>query len=81
MPWLINSMVKQHCCLENWQAGKLAHKELETANINVSNDSALEVMESILTKQPPCSLAKIIITSLANRLVSFQTKPNISFMG
>ena len=33
--------------LRAFQAGKLAHIELESANINLSKDLGLEIMESI----------------------------------
>ena len=36
-PWLNNIVI--------WRASKLAHIELETANINVSKDSCLEIMK------------------------------------
>ena len=54
-----------------WRASKLAHIDLETANINVSKGLGLEIMESILTKHHPLSLTKERSTSLEIKQFGF----------
>ena len=54
-----------------WRAGKLAHIEVETANINVSKDLGLEIMEYILIKHPLLSLTEERSISLETEQVGF----------